>query len=33
MEIKDKVALKQVWEKPYQLGGRDTQANHREPGS
>ena len=33
MEIEDKVALKEVWEKPYRLGGHDTWADHRGPDS
>jgi hypothetical protein len=31
MEIEDKVVLKEVWEKPYQLGGRDTRADRQGP--
>jgi hypothetical protein len=31
MEIEDKVVLKKVWEKPYQLGGRDTRVDRRGP--
>jgi hypothetical protein len=29
MEIEDKVALKEVWEKPYQSRGRDARADRR----
>ena len=29
MEIEDKVALKEVWEKPYRSRGRDTRANRQ----
>jgi hypothetical protein len=31
MEIEDKVASKEVWEKPYQSRGRDTRADRRGP--
>ena len=33
MEIEDKVVLKEVWKKPYRLGGRDTRVDCREPDS
>jgi hypothetical protein len=33
MEIEDKVVLKEVWEKPYKSGGRDTQVDRRGPDS